>query len=69
MKMSNISVDEPQLLLYSDIETSWHIPYVRSAQTLGLFDPESDDFEFRPSDGVQRDDMVKLIDALIRLYR
>jgi len=69
MRMSNVSADDPQELLYADITTDWHIPYIRSAQTLGLFDPEADDFEFRPDDGVSRDTMVKLIDSLLRLYR
>lgn len=69
MRMSNLQAENPQKLLYSDIDTDWHIPYIRSAQTLGLFDPEADDFEFNPNSWVSRDNMVHLIHNLIGLYR
>jgi len=69
MRMTNVQAENTQELLYADITTDWHIPYIRLAQTLWLFEPVADDFEFKPNEWVSRDDMVKLIDSLLRLYR
>lgn len=69
MRMSMIQAWEPVSLWYSDITTSWHIPYIRTGQTLGLFNPSEDSFKFSPDDGVMRQDMVHLITELVHLYR
>jgi len=44
------------------------VPYIRSGQTLGLFNPEIDMAIFKPDSGVTREDMVHLITKLISLY-
>lgn len=69
MRMANIQATSPEELDYIDITTDWHIPYVRSGQTLGLFNPVKDDLEFNPNDGVTREDMVDLTYRLIQLYK
>ncbi len=69
MRMSGIQADKPVALGYADIDTDWHIPYVRNGQTLGLFNPWKDGFEFKPNDWVSREDMVDLIHRLLQLYK
>lgn len=46
MRMARVEASDPDELEYTDISTDWHIPYVRSGQTLGLFDPQSDNNTF-----------------------
>lgn len=68
MRISDIQALDPQDLSYTDITTSWHVPYVVSGQTLGLFDVTQDAWKFNPDNGVQRSEMVDLIHRLIQLY-
>jgi hypothetical protein len=68
MRISLIQAKQPEDLEYSDITVSWHEGYVRTGQTLGIFNPESDGRIFRPDEGVSREDMVYLIERLILLY-
>jgi hypothetical protein len=46
--MSNLQAIDPQELLYNDVTVPWHIGYVRTGQTLGLFDPQADNLLFSP---------------------
>jgi len=68
MRMSLIEAENPELLWYTDITVDWHIPYVRTGQTLWLFDPTQDNNNFNPDDGVTREDMIHLIQRLVSFY-
>jgi hypothetical protein len=53
---------------YSDIEVNWHKNYVKNGESLGIFNARSEKFVFFPDSGVQREEMIYLIDTLIQLY-
>jgi len=69
MKMSNVQAENLEWLEYIDIETDWHIPYVRTGQTLGIFNPERDNSMFYPNQWLIREDMIYVTKQLINLYR
>lgn len=69
LNLSKIASLNPQSLQYNDITVDWHAPYAITAQSLGLFNPEKDNWVFSPNEGVSREDMVNLIDRLVVLYR
>jgi len=69
MKMSGIQAITPEQLWYRDVTTDWHIPYVRTWQTLWLFTPWQENFTFNPDDGVTRQDMIHFISKLVELYK
>lgn len=69
MRMSLVQSVEPDLLLYSDVIVDWHKPYVRTWQTLGLFDVEQDKYQFSPDGWVTRENMIHLIKELVELYQ
>lgn len=69
MRISYIYANKPVDLWYKDVTTSWHEPYVRTGETIGLFDSKKDDFTFSPQSYVERQDMIDLIDRLVHFYR
>lgn len=69
MKISMIYANNPEQISYNDIEVNWHIPYIETGETLGLFNAEEDEYTFYPSSYVERQDMVDLIDRLVHFYR
>jgi len=68
-KFSDIQWIDPKQLWYIDITESWHEKYIRTWESLGLFDAESDGYSFNPDSGVKREDMIDLINRLVYLYR
>jgi len=68
MKMSGIQSANTAQFSYTDITVGWHMPYIRTWETLWLFDPIKDNWLFHPNDGVTREDMVYLIQRLVSFY-
>jgi hypothetical protein len=69
MRMAKVQAKTQDPIRYTDIVIDWHIPYVRSGQTLGLFHPSDDGLIFNPNDGVSREDMIDLTHRLVQLYK
>ena len=69
MNLSLLQATNPEELWYSDITINWQESYIRTGQTLGLFDPQVDQNLFGPDTWVQRQDMIDLIKRLVDLYR
>jgi len=69
LRMAYIQTQDTDPLGYTDIETEWHKSYIEVAQTLWIFNPTQDNFIFRPNAWVQRDEMVDMIERIVKLYR
>jgi len=68
MKLSQITVQNPTGLWYTDIETSWQRKYVITWESLWIFNSEQDNGRFYPNLWVKREEMIDLTNRLIKLY-
>ena len=69
MRLSLIKATNPEPLSYTDITVDWHEQYVRTGQTLWIFDPSETNKLFSPDGWMSREDMVNLITNLVHLYK
>ncbi len=69
MKLSLIEATDPQPLGYNDITVNWHEKYIRTGESLGLFNSSRDNNKFNPDGPVKREDMVDLVNRLVQLYK
>jgi hypothetical protein len=69
MRISMIQAEDTQTTRYSDISVDWHNKYIENGEALGLFDSREDNYSFYPDSGVQREDMVDIINRLVQSYK
>ncbi len=69
MKLSLIEATDPEPLGYNDITVNWHEKYIRTGETLGLFNANRDNNRFNPDAAVKREDMIDLVNRLVQLYK
>lgn len=68
LRLSEIETQDLLESEYSDIKVQWHEKYVRTWESLGLYDAYMDGQEFNPDEVMKREDMVDLIERFVQLY-
>ncbi|MBB1564888.1 S-layer homology domain-containing protein, partial [Candidatus Gracilibacteria bacterium] len=68
MKMKEIEKMESYKDRYVDKKADWQEKPLSTGEYLGILKPEQTDFRFNPDSHLTRDEMVKLIVDIVRLY-
>lgn len=68
MKMRDITILEDYKDRYIDKKADWQAKPLSAAEYLWIINPEISNFEFKPNSKLNRNEMVKLIVDIIRLY-